>query len=520
MANMKTLLTLLAATVLSQSGWAANATPDFYLCTGKVGGEWNFGRAPNGCNASSFGSDKVLKDTYGDLVFMDGSERTAERKRYMQDLHAVIRDAAEYYIKKRKPNAPTAEVEAFKLGILTTASQETFWSHYRFASDSRYKMMRGDVGHGHGLMQVDDRHHFPAVTSGTAWNLIGNITYGMDEYFANWERAPAQSCVGSATNYEARIRAAWAAYNGGPGKICRWTNPNDKWAHNDKGFYDKLKSKSWKTYVADLNKIAPINVPCLVEKRENCPAPGEPEQPSIRENVLYRTAAGTPCVLVGGGLKCMAEFRDSVCLRSVSSFTNGDAVVVTDQALSAFPRTTLDRHATCKAFDSSLINVGKVAEAKTNINLRSTPGGGLLTTMNKGVKAEVLDFEIRNLGVQDRYYKVTVAGKTGFVYGGDKTDHANWLVAAAVDTTPSVIARPGEKIQILNAAGINMRTTPGGTLQLNIPKNTQVTVIEFQIKNAVNDVYYKVTYKGKTGYVYSGALLPRDTTSLWTKRIK
>jgi hypothetical protein len=65
-----------------------------------------------------------------------------------------------------------------------------------------------------------------------------------------------------------------------------------------------------------------------------------------------------------------------------------------------------------------------------------------------------------------------------------------------------------------------MRATPGGTLQLNIPKNTQVTVIEFQIKNAVNDVYYKVTYKGKTGYVYSGALLPRDTTSLWTKRIK
>jgi hypothetical protein len=513
---MKALFLLL----LPSLALSSNNTPDYYRCTGKVGGEWNFGRAPNACNASEFGSDSVVRDTYGALVFQDSASRTAERRRYMEDLHAVIRDAAAYYIKKRKPGASAAEVAAFQLGMLATANQESYWSHYRFASDSRYKMMRGDVGHGHGLMQLDDRAHFPAVENGTAWNLMGNIAYSMDEFFANWEKASAQNCVGSATNWEARTRAAWAAYNGGPSKLCRWTNPNDKWANNDKGFYEKLKNKSWEGYVSDDDSLAPINVPCLIEKRENCPAPGEPENQPIRENTLYRTAAGKACVLIGGALDCLDEFRDSVCLQAVSRFTNTNAIVVTDEALSPYPQTSLDRHTTCAAFEPSLIGVGKMAEAVTAINLRATPGGGLVGLVPKGEVVEVLDFEIRNLATRDRYYKVSIDGVTGFVYAGDASDHANWLVASAKAPIPAVVARPGEKVGIVNSAGINLRSAPGGALIRNIPAHTQMVVIDYLVRNDVNDLYYRVNYGGKTGYIYSGALLPRDTTLLWTKRIK
>lgn len=515
---MKTLL-LCLVTLLSAPAFAA--TPDFYLCTGKVGGEWNFGRAPNGCNGSSFGSDSVIKNDYGPLVFLDAQNRSSERARYMEELHSVIRDAAEYYFKKRKPTATSAEVEAFKLGILTTAAQESYWSHYRFASDNRYKMMRGDVGHGHGFMQVDDRAHFDAIQKGLGWNLLGHLAYAMDIFYSRWQGAPNQPCVSSSTNWVQRTRTAWAAYNGGAGSYCRWTNPNSAWAANDKGFYNNLTGKRWQPYVANSAKPASINVPCLIEKRENCPAPGQPTSPTLRENVLYRNAAGQPCVLKNATLQCMQEFRDGVCLRAVSAFTNATAEVVTEAALQGFPKQVLDRHTTCRAFDPSLLKVGVFVEANTAVNLRATPGGALVGLMRDGEVSELLDFEIRNLTTRDRYYKVKVGTVTGWAYSGDSGDFSRWIVASSRNSPlPPVIARVGEKLQIVNAAGVNLRATAGGNLLLNVPRGVQVTVLDYLIRGADSDVYYKVTYNGKTGFLYSGTLLPRDTTGSWTKRIQ
>jgi hypothetical protein len=517
---MKRIIFLCMAVTFSLPAPAANPTPDWYKCTGRTtSNEWNFARVFYGCNASEFGSDSVVRDAYSPVIFADAKARDAERRRYMEELHAVIRDAAEYYLKKRKPGASSAEIENFKLGILTTAAQESYWSHYRLFTDNRYKMMRGDVGHGHGMMQVDDRHHFPAVQQGLGWNLLGNLAYAMDIYYDAWQRAASQSCVGSATNWEARIRAAWAAYNGGPSRLCRWTNPNDRWAHNDKGFYDHLRLKRWRQFIGNFNKPASVNVPCLIEKRENCPKPGEPERPQLRENVLYRSAAGVPCVLKGGGLQCLAEFRDHVCLRAVSAFTDTNPEVVADEVIHSLPRQTLDRHATCAAFESSLIGVGQMAEAKLNINLRATPGGGLVGLMPKGEVAEVLDFEIRNLASRDRYYKVQVGTQVGFVYAGNASNHGNWLVPSQVAPLHPVVARVGESLQIVNSVGINMRATAGGTFLLLIPVNTRLVVQDVVVQGAENYVYYKVSYNGRTGYIYSGALLPTNTVASWTRRL-
>jgi hypothetical protein len=58
--------------------------------------------------------------------------------------------------------------------------------------------------------------------------------------YDGWERAASASCVGKATNYLARTRAMYSVYNGGATKVCRWTNPNDKWAKNDKNYLDKF----------------------------------------------------------------------------------------------------------------------------------------------------------------------------------------------------------------------------------------------------------------------------------------
>jgi hypothetical protein len=510
---MKNILLLL----FPLTSFAVNPTPDFYKCTGKVGGEWAFGRAPNGCNANSFGSDTEVRSTYSPLIFADSLERTSERKRYMENLHAVIRDAAEYYLKKRKPNASRDEIEAFKLGVLTTASQESFWSHYRISSDNKIKMMRGDFGHGHGMMQVDDRHHFPAVQLGLGWNLLGNMTYSMDEFFQNWERAPTQRCVGSATNWEARIRSAWAAYNGGPSRICRWTDPNNRWAHNDKGFYDKLRSKSWKNYVSNFQKTAPVNVPCLIEKRENCPPPGVPNEPTLSSNVLYRIARGESCIFQGGKLLCL-EYRDRVCLKSLSNFSNEDGTLITDDIFSRYPKTSQNRHALCNQFDPSLLKVGSFAELQQAIILRATPGGGKIGAILAGEVAEILDFEIRGIA-KDRYYKMQVNGKTGYIYAGNSKSFSSWVTQSDRSTPlPKEVARVGETIEITNLAGINLRKTPGGVFMQNVKKGTRIEVLDYEIQGAENHLYYLVKIGNSSGYIYSGALLPRSSTLAWTVR--
>ncbi len=509
---MKTLLLLL----LAQTTPAANPTPDYYLCTGRVGGEWNYGRAPSGCDANAFGSDEVALATYGKLVFQDPSQRSEERKRYMDDLHSVIRDAAAYYIKKRKPQASVDEISAFQLGILTTAAQETYWSHYRFNSDA-LKMMRGDSGHGHGIMQVDDRHHFPAVQRGLGWNLLGNITYAMDIYFAAWERAPNQACVGAENKWEERIRSAWAAYNGGPAKICRWTNPNDTWARNDQGFYSHLTNQRWRGFVTNFEKAAPINVPCLIENQENCPGGGEPPAPApLQENKLYSTPK--PCVFKDGKLYCLNNAKDHICLRSLSAFENMEGETLDPNRMQQVETVLLDRHATCANFTQGFLKVGQWAEAKLNINLRATPGGGLLGQMAKGIKAEILDFEVRNFA-QNRYYKVKVNGVEGFVYGGSLTDYTQWLQLTDAPNSHRAVAVVGEKIQIVNRAGINLRKYINGTWLVNIPMNTLLVVEGVTVQGAENLVYYKVRYGQKVGFIYSGMLLPKSTIASWTKRI-
>jgi hypothetical protein len=512
-------VTLLVLALFSSP--ASAATADWYKCVGKTtSNEWNFGRVFYGCNASEFGSDSVVKESYGPLIFSEAKGRDAERKRYMEELHAVIRDASAYYIKKRKPAVTAAEVEAFQLGILTTAAQESYWTHYRLFTDGKYKMMRGDVGHGHGLLQVDDRFHFPAISQGLGWNLLGHMAYAMDIFYAHWERAPSMSCVGSPTNWEARIRSAWAAYNGGSGKICRWTNPNDKWARNDEGFYSNLKNQRWRPLAGNLAKPAAINVPCLIEKRENCPAPGMPQEPTLRENVLYRTVAGAPCVFRGGRLSCLAEFRDHVCLRAVSAFASVEALVLSDAVVRSFPRENLDRHATCSSFAPGLLRVGSMAEARVNINLRATPGGGLVGIFPAGEVAEVLDFELRDSSAKDRYYKIRVGEAVGFVFAGGAADFGNWVVASNLaGPIPTVIARVGEKVQIMNSVGINLRRTAGGVLLGNIPRGTAVTVEEFVVAGAENKVYYRVTHRGVIGYIYTGFLAQPESVAAWTKRL-
>ncbi|MCM2281094.1 MAG: hypothetical protein NDI61_04535 [Bdellovibrionaceae bacterium] len=261
---------------ISVSSAATNSTQerrdvaDYWQCDNRVGGAWLFGQAPSACDAASFGEDRLALSRYSALILRDDAASESEVSRYIEDLHAVLRDAAAHYIRRRKPRASPIEVVVFRRAIQTLAHQESYWTHYRIASDQRLKLMRGDLGHGHGLMQIDDRFHFVTIESGEAWDLIGNLAYALDIYYTEWENAAKAPCLSRADDYEKRARAAYSAYNGGPMQICRWTNANHRWARNDQGYHQKFLAQAWLRRVENPKKAASFNVGCEMDGGKNC----------------------------------------------------------------------------------------------------------------------------------------------------------------------------------------------------------------------------------------------------------
>lgn len=245
-------------------------------CAHKVHGNYStYGQAPYGCDANMYESEKDVIASLNDVIFDEKKSKSAEAKRYTTNMFRFMRDASDEYIKKRNRNASTKEIEAFRRGVMSLAHQESYWSHYRIsAKDSRLKVMKGDEDWSFGMMQVHGRWHGDMVRKVKAWTLSGNLAYGMDIYYHAWELTKNAKCVKS---QEDHARAAYSVYNaGGVASACRWKNSDDKWARNDKGFYEKWKGQMWAKFAdkqtAEL--ASPIDVACLFDEGgESCLAP-------------------------------------------------------------------------------------------------------------------------------------------------------------------------------------------------------------------------------------------------------
>ncbi len=495
---------------------AANPTPDYWKCVNRVGGSWTFGRAPYACDASAFGDDRFITTNLKALVFNDKVEANGERARYMSELYPAMRDIALHYLHSRKPAATAEEKAAWLRAVLALAHQESYWSHYRTASDGRLKMMRGDFGHGHGLMQVDDRWHFVAVRAGKGWNFVDNMLYGLEEYYGNWQRAPSASCVRYATDWRNRSRAAYAAYNGGAGKICRWTNSRDAWARNDQGYAEKYDGLAWNAYVRNTNAPAGIDASCLIEGGEVCPPGGNTQQ---WQGKLLVLPGGVACALDNSKtMHCMAERRDAACLAHHASFDENAAVSVTLNAVAKLKRVDHDRHICATSYSPQVSRVGNYVKAGKDIYLRATPAGAAVSVLPRGAVVQVSDFEVRGKSSQDRYYRVTHNGKTGYFYAGDKADYASWATPVGAPAGTHMIPITGDRILIQAPNGINLRATPGGNLLSTVPRLTVLTVNGWETRGGNNTVYYRVTHGGRTGYLYAGQLLPQSTQGDWVRQ--
>ncbi len=268
MKNLKTKYVLSAVALVFVVIVTARAEAIISLtCTHKVSGSWNFGVSPYACNVSPSMTQWTTRYQFSPVIFDHTKTLSTVRIEYMSNMYTLLRDVGTYYIKRRKPTVTTTEKNAFLQGLYALAHQETFWTHYRKPTDGIIRYMRGDYDHGHGVMQIDDRSHVAALNEGKGVDLVYNIVYGLDVYYAAWVKAATAYCVGGATNYTARARAAWSAYNGGPSRICRfYTSPTS----GDSGYYTKLTQKLWLNYVQSTTALTPFNVSCLVEGTRPC----------------------------------------------------------------------------------------------------------------------------------------------------------------------------------------------------------------------------------------------------------
>lgn len=529
----KILIALCLGLSLASSAQAAyTPTPNDWACTNKVGGTWTHGRAPSGCDASAFGPDSFVRGNYTGVIFSDASASLVdERKRYMQAMYPVIRDASDRYLRSRKPGVSARELEAFQRGTYATLRQETFWSHYRdaqLAAGQAYtlKMMRGDSGHGHGMMQVDDRYHFVQLQEGKGWNMMQNFTYAIDIYYAAWEAAP-NACLGGVTTptgttadvdayWRSRARSAWSAYNGGPTRVCRWQNAADANVAKDNGYRDNYDARLWLVDIADLTKAAGVDVNCLMDNGPQCPVP---TGGNVEPGKLLQVGAAA-CVLNGSTLECVDDVRDAACLAGRAAFDDSSITQVYVAQTAGYARTDHNRHQLCRAQVPGLQSLASAIATLQPLELRSAPDGMVLGQAAAG-SYQVLDFMVSGAVQQRRLYRIRAlingALTDGWIDAGTAATHASLAVGAA-PTSAGSIAFAGDWVKVV--PNLNMRATPGGALLIAIPAGTPVQVKEVFGTASANNLYYRVEYLHndgvlREGWIFAGNLYPASTLASW-----
>lgn len=508
---MKRIGILIGFSLFSVVYAGSNPTPNYYKCEHKVGGSWDYGRVPNGCDVNPFGDPNYVQSTFSPIIFDDTQTRSIEKSRYIDSMVPLIRDASVYYLASRKSSASEAEKEAWGNAVLAVTHQETFMTHYRLATDNRIKMIRGDYGHGHGMMQVDDRWHFAEINEGKGWQIFENITYALDIFYDGWQKASSASCV---KNLYDRSRSAYSIYNGGSSKVCRWTNPNDRWAQNDKNYKAKLDAKEWQQWVSDLNAPSVLNVGCFMEGNDVCGAL------KISENMLLKTPSNGYCIAYEGTLSCVEKEKDGICLTNALGLNiTTSSVSISQSQVDEYSLNSYSR-LVCQDSIRNSFGVGEAIIPQKDITLRDTPGGSDIGAVNEGNVYQVLDFVIRNDVNAYRYYKVKGSAGVGYIYAGKNTDATTWVEKGEYTLLEDVIIpQRGDVIKIVPSSGINLRSTPGGELLGNISQNSEVVIEGTTINGDIDKVYYQVSDVGVTGYIYGGQL-EQDTLKNWAVYVK
>lgn len=510
---MRNLILLLFVLGFSSVANAQNATPKYYKCNSRISGKWVYGIAPSACTVDPFISKNIVRDKFSLYTFDEKKTDSTERRRYVNELHNLISKTAEYYLKKRDPNVGKTELGWWNRIILTIATHESFLSHYRDGKDSKLRMMRGDFGHGHGLMQVDDRYHFVNINNGTAAQIVKNLFYAMDIYYAGWKASKTASCISSTTNYYNRARAAYAVYNGGAKRVCRWTNPNDTWARNDKNFREALDAKKWERYLSSSHKFEKLDIACLASDKTDCSSQsggsddgGDNDSSNPKGKILnYKNFY---CALSDDSYFCVSQEKYNVCL--ISGFDLENTVVKTNVDR---PITLLRPSEICPSGDQ-IFEVGKFIRVEKNINLRATPGGQKVGLLSSGSTFQILGSYVNANAERSRYYLVRANNQFGFFFAGNKQTASSWTSLTS-DKSDLILPIKDSVIKIETNSGINLRRTPAGLKVGAAVSRQNYKVLDTVFVGKTNKFYLKINVDGTNGWIYAGQIHPLYSVDNW-----
>lgn len=512
------LAIFLVAAFSPKTSAAPDDTPDWWNCPNRTSGDWEFGRAPDVCDLDSFIDLNYVETEFENFIFdEDATSRVEETQRYMDEVYSLIKDVANYYISKRNPQASSEEVETFLRASFTIGHQESFWTHYRRSGNGVAQLMRsgGDYGHGHGLFQVDDRWHFPAVLDGRAANIVMNMIYSLEEYFHAWQTAPSTNCA-TEDDYIARARSAYSAYNGGLKRICRWTNPNDRWARNDKGWWSKYQRVEWESYVSDTNASSGIDIDCIVQGNEGCRTDVGDDPIPVRGKI-YKKSSEQFCAFLNNSFECVESLRDTSCLAKkggadFSRFRGRFSKMPTDFE-NEYDFVVLDKHGLCHNEIQNLFNVGDSIVLGKNINLRLTPAGAWKVTIPRNTVVQVLDFVVNDISSEKRYYKVKYNDFVGFIYAGNEQDYSQWIVQTQSKSIHRIIAMESDKVKVEKESGIAVYNSNGEEVS-KLSVGEVATVLTVSVAGDMNNIVYQIGDDAFVNAGYSGELL--NTTNFFS----
>ncbi len=466
-------LTAVGFIVLMQSGESFAARS--FVCNHPDKRPGGYGALDLGCDADQFGDVSRIKLVYPMLVLDRRSNDADYYKEYITNVNATVKAVARAYYLQRVPDAKAATLAAWEKAAVAVAAHESKLSHYRISDDGRYKLMTGDHLVSHGIMQVNQNFNANAILD-SSFDFVGNVVGGLDTYFVEWNRAIKQDCYMKSLGknpslelmLENRARSAYSAYNGGPGRLCRFADTKSHYRSHDAAFFDTLHNRPWAKWVKDEKRAAPVNVKCLIEGNTLC-AMAKPARIEFIKSRPLLLGDGRTCVTENGtDLVCSKDARIFSCLAHLDP----DILENDPMKLDAVPQGSnvtniSDRDELCNRRVKGLIKVGSQVVLRKEILMRETIGGSPIGNAKTNRVYSVTDYDLRLDGKTERYYHlVTPNGSEGWVYGGSDSDLNEWIQAA----TPTDLANIQQIAETAKAAKLEKQAAETNDIVVTAPR--------------------------------------------------
>lgn len=508
------------------------------VCNARDKGRYTWGQSPDGCDAGSIGDAGKVKSLYGNFIFDMRKGDAAHSQSYMNNMSALIRDLAADYLRRREPGVSQATVNSFVRAIHAVATQESYWTHYRWGKDNGLKVMTGDETHSMGMMQLHDKVHSGKGRS-LRFDLTQNILMGTEQFYTDWKRARTKPCVENASDkLTAQAKAAYAAYNGGPSAVCRWTDSSAKWAQNDLGYLQKYEKRPWMKLVTNENQKSPVDIECLKAGRSVCtgrsaqppeqtkptPAPVVTAPADIKGKLLV-LEDGRQCFSTDGKtLYCATDVRTFSCLEAYSpAFAKAEVVKMKNDVLKARSldvKAYASRDELCKTAVKDMILPGQSLKVKTDTDLLDKVDGKSVAKAKAGDVLQVVDYQVSGLGANLQYRVQSADGKQLWIMAG--AAEARKVEKSATAAASKLLPVEGDKVSVMMKEGLNMRAAAnrtGDPVDL-IPLNTVIKVLSVVSVGGNGERWLQVEVKGRKGFIFSGHTFPESDVNTWIKLVK